>query len=138
LAGNCKKEKRGNEMKMPTTCFLLVLSCLYSGQLCFAQEQSVTTEILTKGDVKKALLSGQITGNCRMGDFYGSGAASLNPGTIIIKGIYQKEGEAKIHYMGRVKKSVRDNEMPVICEADLVRLDTGEWMDPDTGSILKK
>jgi hypothetical protein len=27
--------------------------------------------------------------------------------------------------------------MPVICEADLVRLDSGEWMDPDTGSILK-
>jgi hypothetical protein len=125
-------------MKITTICFLLLVMCLSSAQFSFAQDQIVTAVKLTKDDVKKALLAGEITGNCRMRDFSGSSAASLNPGTIIIKGIYQKDGEAKIHFMGRVKKSVRANEMPVICEVDLVRLDSGEWMNPENGSILKK
>jgi hypothetical protein len=137
VGGNGEKEKRGNDMKITTTCFLIVLSCLYSAQLCFAQEKSVTAEKLTKGDVKKALHSGEIIGNCSMRGFSGSSVASLNPDTIIIKGIYQKDGEAKIHYMGRVQKSVRADEMPVVCEADLQRLDNGEWVDRN-GSILKK
>jgi hypothetical protein len=125
-------------MKITTTCFLLLLMSLSSAQFSFAQEEIVTAVKLTKADVKKALLAGEIAGNCRMRDFSGPSAASLNPSTIIIKGIHQEGDTAKIHFMGRVKKSVRDNEMPVICEADLIRLDSGEWMDPDTGSILKK
>ena len=115
-----------------------MLTCLYSGQLCFAQEQAVTAEKLTKDDVKKALLSGAITGNCSMKGFSGSSASSLNPGTVIIKGIYQENGSAKIHYMGRVKKSIRADEMPVVCEANLLRLDSGEWMDSTSGTVLKK
>ena len=125
-------------MKITTTCFLIVLSCLYSVQLCLAQEQVVTAEKLTKEDVEKALLSGEITGNCSMRDFSGSSATSLNPDTVIIKGIYQKDGTAKIHFMGRVKRTIRADEIPVVCEADLERLESGEWMDPNNSSILKK
>lgn len=124
-------------MKIPTTCFLIVLACLFSTHLCFAQGQAVTAAKLQRNDVKKALLTGEINGQCSMRGFSGSSAASLNPDTIIIKGIYQKDGEAKIHYMGRVQKSVRADEMPVVCEADLQRLNSGEWVDSN-GSILKK
>jgi len=125
-------------MKIITTCFLLGLSCLYSVQLCFAEGQPVTSEKLTRADVTNALFLGEITGNCSMRDFSGSSATSLNPDTIIIKGIYQQDGTAKIHFMGRVKSSIRADEIPVVCEADLERLATGEWMDPNSGNILTK
>ena len=125
-------------MKIITTCFLIGLSCLYSVQLCFAEGQAVTAEKLTKDDVTNALLSGEITGNCSMRDFSGSSAISLNPGTVMVKGIYQKDGTAKIHFMGRVKSSIRADEIPVVCEADLDRLESGEWLDPNSGNILTK
>jgi len=125
-------------MKITTTCFLIVLSCLYSFQFCFAEGQPVTAEKLTKDDVTNALILGEITGNCSMRDFSGSSATSLNPDTIIIKGVYQTDGTAKIHFMGRVKSSIRADEIPVVCEADLERLENGEWMDPNSGIILTK
>jgi len=121
-----------------TTCFLVVLICLYSGQSCFAQEEIVTAEKLTQGDIEEALLSGAITSNCGMRGFPEHGATSLNPDTVIIKGINQNNGEATIHFMGRFKESVMADERPVVCEAFLQRLDTGEWMDPNNESILKK
>jgi hypothetical protein len=125
-------------MKMAITCFLIIFVCLYSGRFCFAQEKTVTAEKLTPGDVKEALLSGAITSNCRMRGSSGSSAASLNPDTVIIKGIYQKDGKARIFFMGKVKKNIRANEMIMGCEANLVRLDNGQWMDPDNNGILKK
>ena len=125
-------------MKIATICFLIVFCCLYSVQLCVAEGQAVTAEKLTKGDVERALLAGEITGNCSMRDFSCSSATSLNPDSVIIKGIFQKDGTAKIHFMGRVKSSIRADEIPVVCEADLERLESGEWMDPNTGNILTK
>ena len=126
-------------MKRTMIFGLLLLGSLFTAQLCFAQQgQTVTAYTLTKGDINKALHAGEIIGNCSMGDFAGPSVASLNPDTIIIRGISQKDGTATIHFMGRVKKSIRANEMPVRCEANLVRLQSGEWADAQTGSILKK
>ena len=102
------------------------------------EDGSAVQQILAKDDVKKALLSGEITSNCKMRDVSGHSAISLNPATVIIKGIYQKDGTAKIHFMGKMKKSMRSDEMVMGCEADLIRLDTGEWMDPKNGHKLKK
>jgi hypothetical protein len=103
-----------------------------------AQEEIVTADKLTQGDIEEALLSGAITSNCGMRGFPDHGATSLNPDTVIIKGINQNDGEATIHFMGRFKESIRADEMPVVCEANLLRLDSGEWIDPNNGSILKK
>lgn len=126
-------------MKFIATCSLIMSIFFYAGQFCFAQEGIVTAAKLTKGDVEKALLSGEITSKCQVrGLPDASGAASLNPETVIIKGIYQKDGTAKIHFMGRFKKSIRADAMPVVCEADLQRLDSGEWMDSSSGALLKK
>ena len=136
--GNGNKDKRENEMKMAITCFLTAAVCLYSGPFCFAQGKTVTAEKLTQGDIKEALLSGAITSSCKMRGFSGSSATSLNPDTVIIKGIYQNDGKARIFFMGKFKKSIRADEMIMGCEANLVRLESGEWMDPDNGGILKK
>ena len=125
-------------MKIITTCFFILSMCLYWGQYCYAQDEIVTSDKLAKDDIESALLSGAITSNCGMRGFPEHGATSLNPDTVIIKGIFQNDGAAKIHFMGRFLKSIRADEMTVVCEADLVRLDTGEWMDPNNGSILKK
>jgi hypothetical protein len=108
------------------------------GPFCFAQEEIVTAEKLTKSDVQKALRAGEISGDCRKRGFSGASAASLNTDTIIIKGIYQKDGTAKIHFFGRLKKGAHADEIAVICEADLIRLDSGEWMDPKNGNKLTK
>jgi hypothetical protein len=112
--------------------------CLYSGQYCYAQDEIVTSDKLAKSDIESALLSGAITSNCGMRGFPDYGATSLNPDTVIIKGIYQNNGAATIHFMGRFKENIRADEMAVVCEANLLRLDSGEWMDPNNGSILKK
>ena len=128
----------GNEMRTIAAFFLIALMLSYSGQYCFAQEEIVTADQLTQDDVEFALLSGAITSNCGMHGFPEHGATSLNPDTLIIKGIFQNDGTAKIHFMGRFLKSIRADEMPVVCEADLIRLKTGEWVDPNNGSILKK
>jgi len=125
-------------MKIATTIFFILLLSLYSFQLCFAQGKKVTAEKLTKGDVKKALLSGEITSNCGMLDISDPSATSLNPDTVKIRAIYQRNGKAKINFMGRLKKNVRTDEKVVICVADLVRLESGEWMDPNSGALLKK
>lgn len=125
-------------MKRYTTYCLTVFSGLLAVQLCFAQGQPVTVGTLTKGDINKALHAGEITGNCTMRDFAGSSAASLNPNTIIIRGISQKDGKATIYFMGRVKRDVRADEMPVRCEANLQQLPNGEWVDAATGSVLKR
>jgi hypothetical protein len=125
-------------MKIITTCFLILLICVYSGQLCFAQEEIVISNKLTQDDFVEALLTGAITSNCGMRGFPDHGATSLNPDTVIIKGINQNDHEATIHFMGRFKESIRTDEMPVVCEANLVRLESGEWIDSKNGSILKK
>ena len=125
-------------MRIITTVFWIVFMLCSSGQYCFAQEETVTAEQLTPGDVESALVSGVITSNCGMRGFPDDGATSLNPDTIVIKGIFQKEGEATIHFMGKFKKSIRDDEMPVVCEAHLTRLGSGEWVDFNNGRFLTK
>ena len=125
-------------MRMKIISLLIAVSCLFSGQLCFAKDKTVAADKLTRGDVKKALLAGEITSNCSMGDFTDADATLLNPGSIIIKGIHQDDYEATIHFMGKLKKNVRSDERAVVCEANLVRLDSGEWQDPETGNLLEK
>jgi hypothetical protein len=125
-------------MKKIILCFGAVLICLYSSQICFAKEKTVTAEKLTKGDVKKALLAGEITGNCRIKDVSESGTAPSDPDSIIINGIHQEDNIAKIFFMWKIKKSARTDEMTRDCRAVLKRLDSGEWMDSNSGTILKK
>ena len=125
-------------MKLIIAWLLTVFIFLCPSQLCFAGGKAVTADTLTREDVIRALLAGEITSNCRMGGVPDAGATSLNPGSIIIKGIFQDGYEATIHFMGRLKKSARSGGRPVVCEADLVRLNSGEWQDPDTGNILER
>ena len=66
------------------------------------------------------------------------GATSLNPDTVIIKGIFQNENTARIHFIGKFKKNIRQDEMAVVCEEYLIRLDNGEWVDPNNDNILRK
>jgi|GEM_PF-7072511 len=125
-------------MKIIAAFFLIISICLYAGSNCFAQDETVTSDRLTIDDIDQALLSGAITSNCSLHGFPDQDAASLNPDTVIIKGIYQRDGEATIHFMGRFEKIIRADEAPVICEAHLQRLDSGEWLDPNNGYILEK
>lgn len=128
---------KGNEMKRKATCFLMVLIFLLFWQNCFAREEIVIADKLTIDDIENALLSGAIASNCGMSGFPEHGATSLNPDSVIIKGIFQDGDAAKIHFMGRFKASIRADERAAICESDLMHLDSGEWVDPN-GSILKK
>ena len=125
-------------MKLISACLLTVFICLTAWMSCLAQEKIVTADRLTRDDVENALLSGVITSNCGRRGFPNHGATSLNPDSLLIKGIFQKEGKATIHFMGRFKENIRADGMAVVCEAELQRLDSGEWMDPNNGSILKK
>jgi len=121
------------------TAFLLTVFMLcFPGQYCFALEETITAEHLTQGDIEPALTSGTITSNCSMRGFPDYDATSLNPDSIVIKGIFQKDGEATIHFMGKFKKSIRADELPVVCEAHLTRLDSGEWVDFNNGRLLTK
>jgi hypothetical protein len=131
---------KGEETKMRIIAafFLIVFMLFFSGQYCFAQEETVIAEQLTKGDVESALLSGTITSNCGRRGFPDHGATSLNPDTIVIKGIFHKGNEATIHFMGKFKKSIRDDELPVVCEAHLTRLESKEWVDFNNGRFLTK
>lgn len=124
-------------MKKRTTFLLILLLVFLPGQLCFAGGKTVTADTLTRDDVIKALVSGEITSNCRLGGFPDVDATSLKPG-IIIKTIDQDGYEATIYFMGKLKKNVRSDERAVVCEAELVRLNSGEWQDPDTGNKLEK
>ena len=72
-----------------------------------------------------------------MSGFPDDGATSLNPDTVIIKGIFQDGSMATIHFMGRFKAGIHADERAAICEAELEHLDSGEWVDPN-GSILTK
>jgi hypothetical protein len=126
------------KMRIITALFLIAFMLCFSGQYCFAQEETVTAERLTPSDIEPALLSGTITSNCGMRGFPEHGATSLNPESIVIKGIFQKDGEATIHFMGKFKKSVRADELPVVCEAHLTRLSSGEWVDLNNGKFLRK
>ena len=124
-------------MKVKAACFFVILMSFFSWQYCFAQDEIVTADKLTQDDVQNALLSGTIASNCGMSGFPEDGATSLNPDTVIIKGIYQDGNTANIHFFGRFKASIRTDERRVICESDLVHLESGEWVDQN-GSILKK
>ena len=125
-------------MKKKIICFLAVIICLYSSQLCFAKEKTVTAEKLTKGDVKKGILAGEITGNCRVKDVLDSDTAPVDPDSIKIQGIHQEDGIAKIYFMWKYKKNIDTVERLMECRAVLKRLDSGEWKDPRSGNILKK
>ena len=124
-------------MKLASTCFFIVLICFSPGMVCFAQEETVTSDNLSREDIEQALFSGAIISNCGLHGFPEYGATSLSPDTVIIRGISQKGREAVIHFMGRFKATVRADERPVACEAYLQHLDSGEWVDPN-GVILKR
>jgi len=125
-------------MRIIAALFLLAFMFCYSSQSCFAQGKTVTAEHLTPSDIEPALLSGTITSNCGMRGFPDKGATSLDPDSIVIKGIFQKDGEATIHFMGKFKKSIRADELPVVCKAHLTRLPSGEWVDFNNGKFLRK
>ena len=125
-------------MRIIAALFLIGFMMSYPVQNGFAQEEIVTAEQLTQSDIEYALLSGTITSNCGKRGFPDHGATSLNPDTIIIKGIFQKDGEATIHFMGKFKERIRADEMPVLCEAHLTRLESGEWVDFNNGRFLTK
>ena len=124
-------------MKLKAACFFVVLMSLFSWQYCYAQGEIVTADKLTRDDVENALLSGTITSNCGMSGFPDDGATSLNPDTIIIKGIFQDGDTAKIHFMGKFKASIQADEKRVICESYLVHLDSGEWVDQNGNKLTK-
>lgn len=125
-------------MRILAAFFLIAFLFYFSGLSCFAQGETVIAEQLTQSDIEPALLSGAITSNCSMRGFPDHGATSLNPDSIVIKGIFQKNGEATIHFMGKFKKSIRDDELPVVCEAHLTRLESKEWVDYNNGRFLIK